>query len=528
VDVEGSGQLDGQKTDFLRHAHSYLAESIRFADAKAAVILTYSTALIAALYAAGLRPLPVGLCAPGHEWCTWLSRVAFALLCCSAIVGAWSVKPRLGSNGASGLIYCEDIAMHSSRHGFRDQIARTSANDLLTGLADHVFDLARVCRAKHRTILFAFWFLLIGSVVGGGALVVAEPASGRTEPIAIGVDLGLTGSLAKYGEWALTAMQIAADEVNRSGGIHGRRIKLLVEDSQSEPKGAVSAFRKLVDVERVPVVVGLIGSSEALACAPLANRTRTVLFSTGAASPEISMAGPFVFRNRVSGELEVRKLAEVARRGLHLSRVAILYINTDYGKSYADLFTKRFTALGGKVLLAESFQQGQTDFRTVLLKIRAAPRLDAVYLPTHITEGANILKQARELGLSVQFLASNAIEGPELIKIAGRAADGVIYTAPLYDAGSQSSAVERFDQEFKKRSGMHSEMFGAHAYDAIKILASVMRKADGNAIAVRNGLLRVKNYVGVSGVTTFDANGDVLKPIATKQVKGGRFVFVRF
>lgn len=145
-------------------------------------------------------------------------------------------------------------------------------------------------------------------------------------PIRIGAVLPLTGSLAPYGQWAQNGLELARDELNRTRGTSGQRIAILIEDSISSPKDAVSAFRKLITVDRVPVVIGFIGSSEALACAPIANATKTVLFSSGAASPDLTGSGDYVFRNRVSGTLEVNDLARYARQKLGIEAVAIVFI----------------------------------------------------------------------------------------------------------------------------------------------------------------------------------------------------------
>ena len=369
----------------------------------------------------------------------------------------------------------------------------------------------------------------IAVIVALAIVFIVTQTKREQENIKIGAILPLTGSLAKYGEWSKIAMEIARDEINATGGINGKKLKLLIEDSRSEPKDAVAVFRKLVNIHKVPIIVGLIGSSEVLSCAPVANETKTVLFSTVGASPKITNAGDYVFRERISGTLEVEKIAKVAYNKLDLRNMAVLFINTDYGLSFKDIFVQKFQKLGGKIHLAEGFDQGETDFRTHLTKLKDIKELDGVYLPTHITEGANILKQAKEIGLKIQFLASNAIEGPELIQIAGHATEGVIYTAPWYNPNSPEAHIRRFDDEFFKRSGTHSEMFGAHAYDALKIAAFVIEKAgfNYNAESIKNGLYQVKNYPGVSGVTTFDKNGDVVKPIAIKKVENGKFVFVR-
>jgi branched-chain amino acid transport system substrate-binding protein len=343
-------------------------------------------------------------------------------------------------------------------------------------------------------------------------------------PIRIGAVVPLTGSLAPYGEWTQNGLELARDGLNRTRGTSGQRIELLIEDSISSPKDAVSAFRKLITVDRVPVVIGFIGSSEALACAPIANETKTVLFSSGAASPDLTAAGDYVFRNRVSGTLEVNDLARYARQKLGIKTVAIVFINTDYGKSYQQLFAQEFLRLGGKVLHMDGFDQGETDFRSQIAKLKRIAGLQAVYLPVHTKEGASFLKQSREMGLKLQFLASNAIVSPDLFTIAGDAAQGLIYSEPAYDPQAMDEPTRLFEELYARRFGVHSEMFAANAYDALRIVVLAIDRGGYNSEGIKSQLYKVKDFQGVSGNTTLDKNGDVRKPIAIRQVRGRDFI----
>lgn len=334
----------------------------------------------------------------------------------------------------------------------------------------------------------------------------------------------LTGSLAPYGKWTQNGLDLAKDELNRTRGTSRQRIELIIEDSISSPKGAVSAFRKLISVDRVPVVVGFIGSSEALACAPIANDTKTVLFSSGAASPDLTTAGDYVFRNRVSGTLEVNDLARYARQKLGIRFVAIVFINTDYGKSYQRLFGQEFVRLGGKVLHMDGFDQGKTDFRSHIEKLTRIAGLEAVYLPVHTKEGATFLKQSRETGLKLKFLASNAIVSPDLFTIAGDAAEGLIYSEPAYNPQGSDEPTRMFERLYYRRFGVHSEMFAANAYDALRIVVLAIDSDGNNSEDITGQLYKVKDFPGASGDTTFDKNGDVQKPIALRQIRGRGFV----
>ena len=354
------------------------------------------------------------------------------------------------------------------------------------------------------------------AAIAATSLLSCKPEGGTgSNTIRIGAVLPLTGSLAPYGKWSQNAIELATDDLRRAG----QAIEVIVEDSRSSPKDAVSAFNKLQSVNKVPVIIGFIGSSEALACAPIANETRTVLFSSAAASPDLSKAGDYVFRNRVSGSLEVEALGRYARNQLKLKNVAVIFINTDYGKSYESVFREEFTRGGGTIALAEGFDQGTTDFRSQIEKLLRQPGLDGVYLPVHTKEGATFLKQAKELGLKVQFLASNAIISPDLFTIAGNAAENLVYSEQAYDSGSSNEATRKFDEAYSKRFGAHSEMFAANAYDAVRIVALAIKKGGYSADEIKQELYKIRDYPGASGQTTFDSNGDVQKPIAIKQIR---------
>ena len=354
------------------------------------------------------------------------------------------------------------------------------------------------------------------------SLTACSKKQSETEEVAIGAIFDITESLAYMGQWSIEGAQIAIEEINGSGGIKGKTLKCIVEDAETKPEKAVAAFQKIINVNKIPVVIGFNGSSEVMACAPIANKTHTVLFSTGGASPLITEAGDYVFRNRLSGDLEVREMAQYAIGKMNIRKVAIFFINNDYGKGYEKYFEKSFKELGGEVEGVDSFEQDQTDFRAQLAKFKGLQGIEAIYLVAYVREGAIILKQSKELGLKVQWLTANAIEGPALLAIAGDAAEGILYTVAYYDPNSKSA--EQFNRQYKKKFGRDSEMFAANAYDAVKIIAKILSDTEVvNGEAIKDRLYGIQNYDGAAGLTSFDSNGDVLRPIAIKTVHAGKF-----
>lgn len=343
------------------------------------------------------------------------------------------------------------------------------------------------------------------------------------ETIKIGAILPLTGEAAQYGQWAKEGIDLALEEVNNQGGINGRQLEVIYEDDQANPKVGVSAMNKLVNVDKVPVVIGALPSSVTLAIAPIAESSKTVIISPGSSSPEITKAGDYVFRNWPSDIFEGRTMADFVVKNLNLKKVAIFHINNDYGLGVKNVFEDRFEGLGGTVSIVDTFEQGATDFRTPLTKI-SKTNSEAVYMPGHVKELAHILKQAKELGIKAKFLSTVGLEGEELIKIAGDAAEGVIYTAPAFDPKSADQTVAEYQAAYKAKYGKLSEAFGAHGYDTLKLVVLAIKRGGYSAEGIKNALYNIKNYPGVSGETTFDENGDVAKPAMVKVVKNGQFV----
>jgi len=197
----------------------------------------------------------------------------------------------------------------------------------------------------------------------------ADREEGSLGPIKIGVVALLTGTHAVYGKNVQDGVALAVEEINAAGGISGRRVELIVEDEGSSPQTAVSAVQRLIDIWKVPAIIGPVSSSGVMAAAPTANQRKVVLLSPGAASPNITDAGDFVFRNRASGSAESLVMAEHAYYALGIREIAILQITTDYGEGFRKVFEDRFRELGGRILLVEYFDAGGADFRAQVQKL---------------------------------------------------------------------------------------------------------------------------------------------------------------
>lgn len=338
----------------------------------------------------------------------------------------------------------------------------------------------------------------------------------------IGAVLSLTGRGGTYGVKARNGMQLAVDELN-AGPLRDTPLRLIVEDSQSSRQQAQAAFRRLIDEEKVFVAVGFLLSDEVLACAPLANQRKVVLFSPFAGSDDIKNAGDYVFRNRESASRQAEAIARVAVQQFGEKRFAVLHSKSANGISYRDAFVDAVVRLEiASPPPTVSFEEGRSDYRKEIAQIQARDP-EAVYLAGLDRELALILKQADEMGFRPQFFASAAAISPLLLEIAGRSAEGLVGGSAPFDPESSSPRVQAFVRAYSQRFGQEPDFLAANAYDAVHLVADQIRSGATDGEQLKTGLYAVRAYDGVGGKTTFDTYGEVEKPITLVQVRDGSF-----
>jgi len=375
----------------------------------------------------------------------------------------------------------------------------------------------KILSKKGKQLLFLFGVLVLG------ALSVLIVYLLRSKEIEIGAILPLTGDAAKYGESAKKGINLAIDECNENFGIKGKNIKIIYEDDQADPRTGVSAAQKLIFVDKVQAIIGALPSSVTLAIAPIAEKNRVVILSPASSAPTITHAGDFIFRNVASDTLEGTAMAEFVCNNLKFKSVAILYINNDFGFGLRDSFRKRYDAACGTVLLAESFEQASTDFRSQLSKIKAQ-NPEAIYLIGY-KEMGRILRQAQELGIKCQILSFTMFEDPEILNIAGSIAEGTYYTSRSYDSKAGEGIMGEFNKDYRLKYNAEPDIFAALSYDAAKIIVKAIGEGGNFGPRIKEALYTIKNYDGATGRISFDEFGDVAGSIGIKRVKQGIFVW---
>lgn len=369
--------------------------------------------------------------------------------------------------------------------------------------------------------------LIIGGVWVSKKADKTEPVAISGEAIKIGAILPLTGNGADQGEWVRQGLELALDEINSESK---QNLEIVYEDSHGDPKTAVSIYTDLTSRMKIPVFLTW-GSGVGLALTPLVNRDQIIQMGVATAASSYSTPDDFTFRNFPSADLEANFLADVVLNKLGKSKVVILKLNNDYGLSSAKSFRSFFEKAGGAVLTEETFEPNTTDFRTQLAKIKTSSKDDLIFLASYPKEGALLLRQARELGLINQFVASVAIlGGKDFFSLAGNSAEGLLVVTSTPDLSDNSnSEIEHFAELYYKKYGAYpgvQELYGARAYDALKVIALAMSKCNqpSDPSCIKDELFKMESYQGASGNMGFDKNGDIAANFNLVQVKNKEFV----
>ena len=342
--------------------------------------------------------------------------------------------------------------------------------------------------------------------------VLATGCAGEPEnpPYRIGVMESLTGPGESYGTVANQAKQMAAAEINAAGGIGGRPLELVVEDSQCSAQGAVAAYRKLTEVDEVRIILGTSCSSAMLGAAPLAEADGIILFSGLASNPDIARAGDYIFRTQIS-DLEVGIGTGNLLWDDGIRRLATITESTDYAEGVRRTTVEQFERLGGQVVAAERYGSDVTDFRSQLSKLIAAGP-EALHLaPQSEFSAGTIMKQARELGYQGPVYAETVSVGTTALEIAGDAATGmkaiVSDLAPDNEMGQE--VLARFRQRY---TYVTLPWHLSSAYDNVYIAAECLKRTgdDQDADGFRDCLYGITWSGAIGDNYHFDSDGEVV------------------
>lgn len=333
------------------------------------------------------------------------------------------------------------------------------------------------------------------------------------EPILIGVSGPLTGPNAQYGAQWKAGFDLALEEINGRGGIDGRPLAYQFEDSQSDPKQAVAIAQKFVADKRVVIEIGDFSSPASMAASPIYQRAGLVQLGFTNSHPDFTKGGDFMWSNSISQAEEQPLLAEFTVQGLGLKRLAVLHLNTDWGRTSKDHFVRRARELGAEVVVTEGYLPEEKDFRSTLVRVRDA-NPDGVVLISYYADGALIARQVQQVGLRQPLVAVSSVYSPKLIELGGDAVNGM-YTTSSFFPDDPRPEVRSFVERYKAKYGVEPDAFAARAYDVIVLAAAAIKEGGTDRRAIRDALAKVKDVPSVIfGKLTFD--------VTTRRVSGAQ------
>ena len=369
------------------------------------------------------------------------------------------------------------------------------------------------------------------------ALLLLVIAADTRAQIKIGAAEALTGNAAQYGLPIRRGLELAASEINNGGGIGGQKLTLLIEDEQGKKEEAINVFKKLIFQDKVLMLFGPTLSNSAQAADPVAQGARVVVFGTSNTADGITSIGNYVFRNSVTEADILPVTLRVAVQKTGLKKVAVLYGNDDiFTKSGYDNFKKALQDLKIPVTTTETFAKGDVDFKPQLTKIKGS-RSDAIVLSGLVAEGAPIMVQARQLGISLPFIGGNGMNSPRVFELAKESSDNLWVGSP-WSVENPAAENQRFIAAYQKAHGSLPDQFAAQAYDAMHIVAEALKKTkltgnlESDRRALRESLPGIQ-WTGATGPFKFrqvagrdgnPAGYDAVQTAIVMVTRGNRYV----
>lgn len=344
---------------------------------------------------------------------------------------------------------------------------------------------------------------------------------GAQEPIRIGFFAPLTGFAAADGASAKHSAEIAVEEINAAGGIKGRKVELVVYDDRHDSKEAVAVANKLVERDRVVGVVSGSYSMPSRVTAPIFAKAGLPMVVAYAVHPDVTKAGPCVFRNGYLGQVEGAAGAESAVKLSRAKRIAVLTIDNDFGRVASRAFIERAKKLGAEIVSEQVYPLGEKEFGPYLTKLKDQP-IDLIYHTSYYNEGSQIARKAREFGLRAAMEGTEGIDSPKFLELAGPAAEGVTFTTN-FNRDDPNPAVQGFLRKYKAKGGVEADMVGASAYDAVKILARGIAEGGTDSKAICAALTALRGFQGITGTIRQFTRGEVMKPVQIQVVRDGKF-----
>lgn len=380
--------------------------------------------------------------------------------------------------------------------------------------------------------------LVLGLLITGCS---GQSNSGETESegagdstIKIGGIFNITGGQASLDQPSLNAFQLAADEINASGGVNGQQIEVISVDGKSDPATTTSAVQELVDVKKVKVVAGLSDSTYVLAAGPIAQQAGIPFITSGATAPEIpDQVGDYMFLAPFGDNIQAYAAADFALNDLNADTAWVLTdTGSDYTLGLAKYFKERYLDKGGKISLEDKYNgASDVDFSAQITRLKNLPEQPKVlFVSAQPDKCGLVVKQLRDMGVDTPVIGGDGYDTPDLVKLGGVPQTNNTYFTTHVSLGNTDGSVTKFVDAYKSKYNIEPEnAFAALAYDTMYLIADAIGRAGSDdPTAIRDALLQTDGFKGVTGTISYqDGSRIPLKSVTIMKVDNGNFEFVK-
>jgi branched-chain amino acid transport system substrate-binding protein len=351
-------------------------------------------------------------------------------------------------------------------------------------------------------------------------------SGGQTGPIVIGYYGDLSGRTSNFGQSTKAGVQMAADEINKAGGIDGRQITILSEDDEGRPEKAATVVTKLINQDHVVALLGEVASGNTLAAAPKAQAAQVPMISPSSTNPKVTEVGDYISRVCFIDPFQGAVMAKFAFNTLKAKKAAIMLdFNSPYSRGLQEFFEASFKKLGGEIVDQRSYTQGDRDYKGQLTAIRSK-NPDVIYVPGYYGEVGVIAKQAKELGINAPLLGGDGWDSTQLWDLGGDALNGD-YISNHYSVDDPSPAIQKFVADYKARNGNVPDALAALGYDAMKVLADAIKRAGTTeGPKLKDAINATKDFVGVTGTISLDPQRNAVKPAVVLKLQDKKYIYV--
>ena len=366
-----------------------------------------------------------------------------------------------------------------------------------------------------------FAILLLTLLIG--MTFQSHPTMAADDVVKIGLSAPLTGDWAEYGNDFKRAVQMVIDRTNKMGGVHGKKIELVIEDSRGDPKESVLIAEKFVADPDIIAEIGDFSSSSCMAAAPIYERANMTQLSPTSSHMDFTKKGENMFRVVATQGYEGPYNARWAVQDLGKKKLATIYINNDWGVDANKYFVMEAKKLGAEIVAEEAFVPGEKDFAAILSKLKRLEP-DLIYLPTFYADAAAILNQAKRMRFTPVVMANSSLFSEKTIELGGDAVEGIIIPANYFITDPRPAAQE-FTKGYRTTYDMEPNQFAALAYDAANLMIAALQEVGlDDRSKVREGLLSLKGFEGATGSISYAEGRDPVKELVRITIKNGQWV----